>query len=87
MRLSKKIQKKVRGTYNKKASLSKLAEEYYGNAYGSTWRRILFKKEIERKFGHHLSLKKRIERMGHGRCKPLTPSMRKVIERRLGEPE
>lgn len=86
MKLSKKIQKKVRGTYNKKASLSKLAEEYYGDAFSDRHRRRLFRMEMEQKFGHHLSLKKRISRMGHGKCKPLTPSMRKAIEERLGEP-
>lgn len=86
MKPSKKIFKKIRGKYNKKPSISKLAEEYYGDAYCERWRRKLFREEMERQFGHHLSLKKRIERLGHGKCKPLSPAMLKTIENRLGEP-
>lgn len=88
MKLSKKIFKKIKGKgkYNKGVSLSKLAEEYYGDMFCKSWSRKLFKKEMEQKFGHHLTLKKRLERKGHSNCKPLTPSMIGTIQERLGEP-
>jgi len=70
----------------KKNSLTELAAEYYGNSLSERHRRRLFNKELERHFGHHLPLKKRIERKGYYDRKPLTPAMLEVIKERLGEP-
>ena len=87
MKTPKKILKKVRGTYKKKVSLTSLAEEYYGDEYCDSHRRFLFRKEIELKFGHHLTLEKRLKRRGYHHRRPLTPEMLSVIKERIGEPE
>lgn len=78
--------KGVRGKYNRKPSVSRLADEYYGDAFTDRHRRRLFRKELEKKFGHHLTLVKLLERRGHRRGKPLTPSMTDVIAKRIGDP-
>ena len=70
-----------------KKYLSTLADEYYGDEYSKSWGRKLFREEMEQKFGHHLTLKKRLKRRGHHRRSPLTPAMLKVIKERIGEPD
>lgn len=69
-----------------KKTLRELAKEYYGDEFSDTHRRRLFRKELERKFGHHLPLEKRLKRSGYHRRRPLTPEMVKVITDRIGEP-
>lgn len=69
----------------KKISLTNLATEYY-DTFSERHKRRLFRKELERKFGHHLPLEKRLKRSGYHRRRPLTPEMVKVITDRIGEP-
>ena len=70
----------------KAMSLSSLAEEYYPDGRSKSWKREMFRRELELKFGHHLPLKKRIERKGWYKCKRLPPAMVQIIVERLGEP-
>ncbi len=70
----------------KKISLSSLADMYYEGELTIQHKRRLFRKELERKFGHHLPLEKRLKRSGYHRRRPLTPEMVKVITDRIGEP-
>ena len=75
-----------RRSNRKKVSLSTLAEIYYERDVSLRWKQILFKKELEHGFGHHLSLRKRIGRKGWHRRRKLPPAMMKIITERLGEP-
>lgn len=67
-------------------SLSTLADIYYERNVSLRWKQILFKKELEHKFGHHLTLRKRIRRKGWYRRRKLSPAMVEIITERLGEP-
>ena len=70
----------------KNISLSSLADIYYEGKMSNRWKRELFRREMEHKFGHHLPLKKRIQRKGWYRCKRMPPAMVEIIIDRLGEP-
>lgn len=71
---------------NRSISITSLAELYYEGRMSRQHKMRLFRKELEKKFGHHLSLRKRIERKGWYRCKRLPPAMIQIIVDRLGEP-
>ena len=71
---------------NGRMSIATLAELYYEGNMSRQHKWRLFRKELEKKFGHHLSLKKRIERKGWYRSKRLPPAMVEIIMERLGEP-
>lgn len=77
--MSNKITKK-RGE-----SLTTLADKYY-EKYSLRHKQRRFKEELERKFGHHLSLKTRIKRKGWYRGKRLPNVVINIIAERLGEP-
>jgi len=67
-------------------SISSLADIYYEKKCSTRWKRELFREELELKFGHRLSLKKRICRKGWYAKKRLPPEMVRIIKERLGEP-
>lgn len=69
----------------KRISLRSLACDYY-EEYSDTHRRRLFRKDLEHKFGHHLSLKDKLRRKGWYKSKKLPPVMVEEIKGRLGEP-
>ena len=68
-------------------SLTSLADKYYEKKYSERHTRRRFKEELELKFGHHLSLKKRIKRKGWYRSQRLPKVMIDIIAERLGKPE
>lgn len=90
MKLAKKILKKIKGKQKRNTSptIESIAYDYYEGKFSREWRRQLFKRELEQKFGHHLTLTKRLSRLGHkaGKKQSLTPSMIGRIYERLGEP-
>ena len=67
-------------------SITTLADIYCKKKCSIQWKRILFRRELEHKFGHHLSLKKRIRRKGWHAKKRLLPEMVELIKERLGDP-
>ena len=88
MKQSKKIFKKIksRGCYAKKPSFTSLANEYYGDIYSRSSCRRRFIEDLEKNFGHHLTLEKLLRRRGRKPKRGMTPSMLKVLHDRLGEP-
>ncbi len=71
---------------SKRVSLSTLADIYYERDVSLRWKQKLFKKEMEHRFGHHLTLSKRIRRKGWRKRRKLSPAMLEIITERLGEP-
>lgn len=67
-------------------SIATLADIYCKKKYSRQWKWELFQKELEHKFGHHLTLKKRIRRKGWYAGRRLPPEIVELIKERLGEP-
>lgn len=67
-------------------SLTTLADKYYEKKYSERHKRRKFNEELEHEFGHHLSLKKRIERKGWYKSQRLPQVVINIIADRLGKP-
>lgn len=67
-------------------SITTIADIYCEKKCSRQWKWKLFQKELEHKFGHHLTLKKRIRRKGWYAGRRLLPEMVELIKERLGEP-
>lgn len=76
----------MKKNYKRGESLRSLADKYY-EKYSMSYKQKRFKEELEHKFGHHLSLKKRIKRKGWYRSQRLPKVMIDIIAERLGKPE
>ena len=77
----------MRKGFKRGDSISSLADIYCEKKCSERWKRTLFHRELEHKFGHHLTLKKRIRRKGWYASRRLPPGIIELIKERLGEPE